>query len=135
MYPTADQIVKDVFYFSRLNVITTTIMSSHIQKVPSLGVARKIQGTLWVWITSSKTKKTKTGNPSQTWKEKMEPQPAAHTGRGFKSSLVYGRVHTWCLGLGQSTALYSLLSSPFKMASDRAKWMTMNTVAYWALKV
>ena len=32
---------KDVFYFST-HVITTTVMSSHKQKLPSLGVAGKI---------------------------------------------------------------------------------------------
>ena len=105
----------------------------------------------------------------------MEPQSVAHTCRAFKGSLLYGRVHTWCLGtvpkydtrwalmwthpflstharirspkyknetlfygtkvgtrvpvrrpflivLGKCRALYSLLSSCFKMTSDRAKW-------------
>ena len=73
---------KDVFYFS-IHVIATTAMSSHLQKLPSFSVARKIQGTLWVQITSSKTKKIKIGNPSQTWKVKMEPQPVAHSCRTF----------------------------------------------------
>ena len=40
--PHARPEVKGMCFISVLNVITTTIMSSHIQKLPSLGVARKI---------------------------------------------------------------------------------------------
>ena len=41
-YPTSDRkYKKDVFYFST-HVTITTVTSSHIQKLPSLGVAGKI---------------------------------------------------------------------------------------------
>ena len=42
------------------------------------------------------------------------------------------RVYTpFLLVLGKSTALYSLLSSCFKMASDRVKWSNYYTVTNW----